>query len=487
MFDVSVPGRRASTFPTLSDRLKKPQDALPAHFLRRQAPLLPEVSELDLVRHYTNLSRKNWGIDVGSYPLGSCTMKYNPKVHEQIAALSGFQTLHPWQPQSQTQGAMALLYEMERHLAELTGMARVTFQPSAGAAGELAGLLIIKAHHSANGSRRDTIVIPDSAHGTNPATVNRAGYKVRQISSGPDGLVDLTALEKALDDDVAGFMLTNPNTLGRFETEIETIAKLVHGAGGLLYYDGANLNAIMGVTRPGDMGFDVVHMNLHKTMTTPHGGGGPGSGPVAVSAELEQYLPAPLVGFNEDSAQYFWDTERPDSIGRVHGFNGNFAVVLRAYAYVCSIGGEGLRRVSERAVLNANYLLKGLQPHFPPGIKGTKAGDYLHEFVVTSKRYRANGVRAMDIAKRLIDLGFHPPTVYFPQIVEEAMMFEPTETESKSTLDSLAGALTQIAREAEETPEVLKRSPQLAATGRLDEAGAARLPRLRWWPAGERS
>jgi len=448
--------------------------------------MLPEVSELDLVRHYTNLSRKNWGIDVGAYPLGSCTMKYNPKVHEQIAALPGFRALHPWQPASQTQGAMALLYEMERHLAELTGMTRVTFQPAAGAAGELTGLLIIKAHHLAHANHRDTIVIPDSAHGTNPATVSRAGYKVRQIASGPDGLVDLKALDQALDGDVAGFMLTNPNTLGRFETEIETIAAMVHGAGGLLYYDGANLNAIMGITRPGDMGFDVVHMNLHKTMTTPHGGGGPGSGPVAVSAELERYLPAPLVGFDEDSGKYFWDTERPDSIGRVHGFNGNFAVVLRAYAYVRSIGGEGLRRVSERAVLNANYLLEGLQPRFPPGIKGAKAGDYLHEFVVTCKQYRASGIRAMDIAKRLIDLGFHPPTVYFPQIVAEAMMFEPTETESKSTLDSLAAALIQIAGEAGQTPDLLKQSPQYAPVRRLDEAGAARQPRLRWHPAGER-
>lgn len=449
---------------------------IPEHLRRTSAPALPEVSELDLVRHYTNLSRKNWAIDVGPYPLGSCTMKYNPKIHEQVAGLGGFRQLHPWQPEEQTQGALRLLGEMERDLAEITGMSRVTFQPAAGAAGELTGLLLIRAFHKANNDERDTVLIPDSAHGTNPATVRLAGYKVKQIPSDERGLVDLEALRKAVGPNVAGLMLTNPNTLGLFERDIEQIAAAIHGVGGLLYYDGANLNAIMGIVRPGDMGFDVVHMNLHKTFTTPHGGGGPGSGPVAVSERLARFLPKPLPAQDPKTGKWFWDNNRPDSIGRVHGFHGNFAMVLRAYTYVRSLGADGLHAVSERAVLNANYLRKRIEDVYPMAHPGL----CMHEFVATAKKFKKDGVRAMDIAKRLIDLGFHPPTVYFPLVVEEAIMAEPTETESKQSLDALADALLQIAGE---DADRLHEAPVTTPVGRLDEALAARELRLRWTPA----
>ncbi|HLF69661.1 MAG TPA: aminomethyl-transferring glycine dehydrogenase subunit GcvPB [Actinomycetota bacterium] len=478
IFDLSSKGRRASSIPASGVEASAHIGSLPSKFRRQQAPNLPEVSELDLVRHYTNLSRMNWAIDVGPYPLGSCTMKYNPKVHEQMAALPGFRTLHPWQSAEQTQGALQILWEMERALAEITGMARVTFQPAAGAAGELTGLLLMRAFHAAQGSPRTHVLIPDSAHGTNPATVRLAGYQVRQIPSDENGLVDLTALEEAADENVAGLMLTNPNTLGLFERDIEKIAAIIHRVGGLLYYDGANLNAIMGIIRPGDMGFDVVHMNLHKTFTTPHGGGGPGSGPVAVSQRLERFLPGPLVAYDPQTSRYRWDADRPDSIGHIHGFHGNFAMVLRAYTYIRSLGSVGLHRVSERAVLNANYLRARIESVYPMAHPGL----CMHEFVATAKEFRKQGLRGMDVAKRLIDLGFHPPTVYFPLVVEEALMAEPTETESKETLDALADALLQIADEAESSPELLTDAPTTTPVGRLDEARAARQLHLRWQP-----
>jgi len=483
-----VPGRRACTIsnrhqpsgsgphaPAGADRPLS-INGIPDHLRRSAPPNLPEVSELDLVRHFTNLSRKNWSIDVGPYPLGSCTMKYNPKIHEEVAALPGFRRLHPWQPAGQCQGALELLYEMQSYLCEITGMSAATFQPAAGAAGEMTGLLIIRAYHKARDEQRDVVLVPDSAHGTNPATVTRAGFVSRQIPSDPRGLIDLKALEASLNDKVAGLMLTNPNTLGLFESDIEQIARLVHRAGGLLYYDGANLNAIMGMVRPGDMGFDVVHVNLHKTFTTPHGGGGPGAGPVLVSEKLEPFLPSPVVGRDEKTGRFFWDHDRPQSAGRVHGFHGNFAVVVRAYAYIRSLGPEGLRRVSQMAVLNANYLRQRIQSHYPMAHPGL----CMHEFVATAKKFKANGVRAVDIAKRLIDLGIHPPTVYFPMVVEEALMVEPTETESKQTLDSIAEALLQIAGEAQNNPELLHQAPVSTPVGRLDEARAARRPQLRW-------
>lgn len=476
IFDRSVPGRRASTIP--APAVDAPALKLPAHLMRKTSPHLPEVSERDLVQHYTRLSQKNWAIDVGAYPLGSCTMKYNPKINEAAAGLVGFRDLHPWQSEEQTQGALALLWDLERALAETTGMSRVTFQPAAGAQGELTGLLIMRAFHVSKGDPRRIVLIPDSAHGTNPASVRLAGYQVRQIPSDSRGLVDLKALEDACDESVVGIMLTNPNTLGLFESDIKAIAKAIHAAGGLLYFDGANLNAIMGEVRPGDMGFDIVHMNLHKTFSTPHGGGGPGAGPVAVSERLDRFLPAPLVGHDEKKGRYFWDEDRPDSIGRIHGFHGNFGILVRAYAYYRALGGVGLRRVSEMAVLNANYLRKRLEAEYPTAHPGL----CMHEFVSTAKSFRKYGIRAMDIAKRLIDLGFHPPTVYFPLVVEEAMMVEPTETESKQTLDAMADALLQIAEEARSNPELLREAPVTTPVGRLDEARAARRLRLRWGP-----
>jgi glycine dehydrogenase subunit 2 len=468
----SRPGRRAWSFPELD---VSPVE-LPAAYRRRSELPLPEVNEPGIVRHFTYLSQMNYGVDTGFYPLGSCSMKYNPKVAESVAALPGFQRLHPHQPEETVQGALELLWRLERALCEITGMARATFQPPAGASGELTGLLIIRAYQTKKGNPRSKIVIPDSAHGTNPASVTLSGYQVLQVPSDARGLVDLGALEKLVDDDVAGLMLTNPNTLGLFEEEIEAIATVMHSVGALLYYDGANLNAIMGKVRPGDMGFDIVHMNTHKTFATPHGGGGPGAGPVAVSSRLEPFLPSPVVKVDEDTGRYSWDHDRPDSIGRVHGFHGNFGVLVRAFAYVFGHGAEGLRAVGERAVLNANYLACLVREAFPLAFPGRP----MHEFVSTARPLRKHGVRAMDVAKRLIDLGFHPPTVYFPLIAEEALMVEPTETESKETLDAFAEALLQAAREAAEDPELLRKAPITTPVGRLDEARAAREPKLRW-------
>jgi glycine dehydrogenase subunit 2 len=468
----SHPGRRAWTLPELD---VPPAEVPPEH--RRTSPSgLPEVSEVDVVRHFTRLSQINYGVDTGFYPLGSCSMKYNPKVAEAVAAMPGFQRLHPHQPEHTIQGALELLWRLEQALAEITGMARVTFQPPAGASGELTGLLIMRAFHTKNGNPRSKVVIPDSAHGTNPASVTLSGYHAVQVPSDTRGLVDLSALEKLVDEDVAGLMLTNPNTLGLFEEEIEGIAAAMHRVGALLYYDGANLNAIMGRARPGDMGFDIVHMNTHKTFATPHGGGGPGAGPVAVTSRLERFLPAPVVAFDEEEGRYFWDQDRPDSIGPVHGFHGNFGVLVRAFAYVFGHGRDGLRGAGERAVLNANYLSCLVRDVFPLAYPGRP----MHEFVATARPLRRYGIRATDVAKRLIDLGFHPSTVYFPLVVEEAMMVEPTETESKETLDAFAEAMLQVAREAEDQPDLLHQAPVTTPVRRLDEAKAARELKLRW-------
>ncbi len=434
------------------------------------------MGERDLVRHFTRLAQINYGVDTGFYPLGSCSMKYNPKVAEEVAGLAGFRRLHPLQPESTVQGALALIHGLEQLLCEITGMARATFQPAAGASGELTGLLIMRAFHTKNGDARRKIVIPDSAHGTNPASVTLAGYDTVEVPSDARGLVDLSALEKMVDDGVAGLMITNPNTLGLFEEDILEIARIIHEAGGLLYYDGANLNAIQGVVRPGDMGFDIVHMNTHKTFATPHGGGGPGAGPVAVAERLVPFLPAPIVEYDTVSNRHYFDHDRPDAIGRVHGFHGNFGIVVRAYAYVVAHGSNGLREVAERAVLNANYLAKKVTGAFPLAFSGPP----MHEFVSTAKRLKVHGIRAMDIAKRLIDLGFHPSTVYFPLIVEECLMVEPTETESRETLDAFAEALLQAAREAAENPDLLHEAPLTAPVRRLDEARAARHLKVRW-------
>ena len=472
--DLSRKGRRAWSFPELDvDAVE-----LPPQHRRADPPALPEVSELDIVRHYTRLSQMNHGVDTGAYPLGSCSMKYNPKLAEAAAAMPGFARLHPLQPDTTAQGALELLWRLERALCEITGMERATLQPPAGACGELTGLLIMRAFHADAGVVRTKVLIPDSAHGTNPASVRMGGFHAIHIPSNDRGQVDVDALEGLIDDDVAGLMLTNPNTLGLFEEDIERITELVHAAGGLVYYDGANLNAIMGRTRPGDMGFDIVHINTHKTFATPHGGGGPGAGPVGVVERLVPYLPVPRIERSAPDGAFRLAFDAPKSIGRMHGFHGNFAVLVRAYAYVFLHGADGLRQVSERAVLNANYLAALVRNVFPLAHPDVRP---MHEFVSTSAELKdRTGVRVMDIAKRLIDLGYHPPTVYFPLVVDEALMVEPTETETKETLDGLAAAFRQAAEEAESDPELLHEAPVTAPVRRLDEARAARHLTLRW-------
>ncbi|HHW15244.1 MAG TPA: aminomethyl-transferring glycine dehydrogenase subunit GcvPB [Firmicutes bacterium] len=477
LYEISSPGRRGYSLPAPDVPVKPVEELLPAKARRTQAPFLPEVSEVDVVRHFTNLSRLNYGVDTGFYPLGSCTMKYNPKIGEAVAELPGFTGLHPYQPEQTVQGALTVLWELERDLCEITGMSRMTLQPAAGAHGELTGLLLIAAYHTARGDRetRRKVLVPDSAHGTNPASAALAGFEVVAVKSDDRGLVDLADLRAKAGRDTAALMLTNPNTLGLFEEGIVEIAEIVHGAGALLYYDGANLNAILGKARPGDMGFDVVHLNLHKTFATPHGGGGPGSGPVGVKEPLVPFLPVPLVERGADGSFRFVQ-DRPQSIGKVKAFYGNFLVALKAYAYLRAVGPEGLERVSEDAVLNANYLRTKLRPHFAVPFDRT----CMHEFVLSGSRQKERGVHTLDMAKRLLDLGFHAPTIYFPLIVEEALMIEPTETESKETLDAFAAALLQIAREAEEEPELVRDAPHYTPVRRLDEARAARQPDLRW-------
>ncbi len=479
IFELSRPGRRAFSLPPLDVPEQAETDLLPPDRLREEPPLLPEVSELDVVRHFTRLSQLNHAVDTGFYPLGSCTMKYNPRLNEDAARLPGFARLHPYVPAELCQGALRLMWELERYLCEIGGMDRVTFQPAAGAQGELTGMLIIKAYHQSRGERRTKVIVPDSAHGTNPATAAMCGYQVVTVHSDARGGVDLGHLAAVLDGEVAALMLTNPNTLGLFDENIAVIARMVHEAGGLLYYDGANANAILGVSRPGDMGFDVVHFNLHKTFSTPHGGGGPGAGAVGVKEPLVPFLPVPLVersGAGED-ARFYLNYDLPRSIGAVHGFYGNFAVLVRAYAYIRRLGGEGLRQVSENAVLNANYLMHKLRQHYDLPYDRP----CMHEFVLSAKGLKeATGVRALDVAKALLDRGVHPPTIYFPLIVEEALMVEPTETESKETLDLFAARMAEIAALARRDPEAVTGAPTRTVVGRLDEALAARKPDLRW-------
>jgi glycine dehydrogenase subunit 2 len=455
--------------------LDVPEQALDLPQLADDLPGLPEVSERDLVAHFTRLAHRNFAVDLGAYPLGSCTMKYNPKICDWAAESSGFRDLHPAAPAELAQGALQVIAATEEILCELTGMARATFQPAAGAAGELTGLLLFRAYHHARGARPTKVLIPDSAHGTNPASASLAGYEAVHVPSNEHGLVDVAALRSLMGEDVAGLMLTNPNTLGLFEEEITTMADIVHDAGGLLYYDGANLNAILGKARPGDMGFDIVHSNLHKTFATPHGGGGPGSGPIAVIDDLVRFLPGPLPERDADG-RYRWVTPQ-DSIGRVHGNHGNFLVVLRAYTYMRALGGAGLERVAERSVLNARYLAELLENTYQfPFPKPC-----MHEFVASAAHLKKEtGVRAFDIAKALPDYGFHAPTMYFPLIVEEALMVEPTETESPQTVEALADALIDIASRAVSEPEVLHGAPHRTPVGRPDEATAARKPVLNW-------
>ncbi len=476
IFELSAPGRQGMSLPEVDVPEIPVEKLIPQALIREKPPELPEVAEGDVVRHYTRLSNLNYGVDNGFYPLGSCTMKYNPKVNEDMARLSGFTAAHPYQPEELSQGALELMYGLQKYLADISGMDQVTLQPAAGAHGEMTGIMIVKAYHTSRGDqKRKKVIVPDSAHGTNPATAALCGFEIVQIKSNERGGVDVEALKKAVNEETAALMLTNPSTLGLFEENIKEIADIVHEAGGLLYYDGANANAILGIARPGDMGFDVVHLNLHKTFATPHGGGGPGSGPVGVKEFLAPYLPRPTVEVKEDGS-YYLDFARPQSIGKVRSFYGNFGVNVRAYTYICALGGEGLKEVSENAVLNANYLMAVLKEHYHvPFDRYCK-----HEFIITPKNFKGQGVHTLDIAKRLLDFGYHPPTIYFPMIVEEAMMIEPTETESKETMDRFARALITIAREIKENPQVVIEAPHSTVVSRLDEAGAARKPNLRW-------
>ena len=475
IFELSNPGRISYSLPSLDVNETDLNELLPNDLIRDVAPELPEVSELQLIRHYTALSNRNHGVDSGFYPLGSCTMKYNPKINEDIARLKGFTHIHPYQSEETVQGALELLYDLQTSLEEITGMDEVTLQPAAGAHGEWTGLMLIRAFHEANGDfQRTKVICPDSAHGTNPASATVAGFDTITVRSNEKGLVDLDHLREVVGEDTAALMLTNPNTLGLFEENIVEMAEIIHNAGGKLYYDGANSNAILGIARPGDMGFDVVHLNLHKTFTGPHGGGGPGSGPVGVKKDLIPYLPKPVIA--KDGDRYFFDYNRPESIGRVKPYYGNFGINVRAYTYIRTMGPDGLRQVSEDAVLNANYMFRRLQPYFDaPYTQHCK-----HEFVLSGKRQKKLGVRTLDMAKRLLDFGYHPPTIYFPLNVEECLMIEPTETETKETLDEFIDVMIQIAKEAEENPEVVQEAPHHTVIGRLDETTAARKPILRY-------
>jgi len=475
IFELSVPGRSTNLLPECDVDETEISEMIPLSFLREGEIDLPELGEVDVVRHFTHLSQKNYGVDSGFYPLGSCTMKYNPKINEEVSKLDGFMKVHPYQSEKTVQGCLELLYKTDKFLSEITGMDRFSLQPAAGAHGEMAGLMIIKAYHEHNGDyKRTKIIVPDSAHGTNPASAAAVGFNVVEVKSNDRGGIDIDALKDLMDDEIAGLMLTNPNTLGLFDENIDIIAQIVHEAGGLLYYDGANANAIIGISRPGDMGFDVVHLNLHKTFSTPHGGGGPGSGPVGVKRQLVPFLPKPVVEY--DNGRYYFDNDRPLSIGKIKSFYGNFLVVVKAYAYILSLGAEGLKKVSEAAVLNANYIKEKLKKYFHLPYDRT----CMHEVVFSGQWQKEYGVSTLDIAKRLLDFGYHPPTIYFPLIVREAFMVEPTETESKETLDEFINTMIEIANEAEKEPEKLHNAPLNTPVQRLDEAKAARSPVLKY-------
>jgi glycine dehydrogenase subunit 2 len=490
IYERSKDGRRAFTPPPTDVPETPISDLLPADAIRREPPELPEIAEPEIVRHYNNLSKKNFDLDEGFYPLGSCTMKYNPKLHERVAALPGHARLHPLQDPEYAQGALELMFRLQGALSEVSGLPHVSLQPSAGSHGELAGLLLTRAYHEDRGEKRTKVLTPDTAHGTNPATVTMAGYEVVKVETAPDGGVDIDDLRAKATDDVACLMLTNPNTLGLFDRNIEEIASIVHDAGATLYYDGANLNAVVGVSRPGDMGFDIVHFNLHKTFTQPHGGGGPGSGPIAVSDRIEPFLPVPRVveaaPQNGADARYDLDSDQPKSIGRLRGFQGNFGVFVRSYAYICSLGAGGLRDVAENAVLNANYLRALLaDPEIAEYLPIAFDRTCMHEFVLSGRGAKEKlGIKTLDIAKRMLDYRVHPPTVYFPLLVDEALMVEPTETETKETLDGFADVVRTILAEAADDPEIARNAPYSTPVRRLDEGGAARRPVVRQPPSG---
>jgi glycine dehydrogenase subunit 2 len=474
LFELSSPGKKGYQLPPLDVPAVDPITALGAANARAEIEDFPEVSEVDVIRHFTRLSTWNYAIDLGLYPLGSCTMKYNPRVNEQAARVDGLAWIHPYQPDSLSQGAMEIMAELERCLAEITGMDAVTLQPSAGAHGEFTGILLARALLQSRGNPRKKILIPDSAHGTNPASANIAGYTVENIKSNDHGMVDTAELARVVNEDVAAMMVTNPNTLGIFEQNIVEVAHILHSKGALLYMDGANMNALAGLSRPGDFGVDIMHLNLHKTFSTPHGGGGPGSGPVAVKKTLEPFLPSPRLKRAGD--QWAWNYDLPQSIGRVRAFYGNFGVLVRALAYIMAHGGDGLRRATLDALLNANYIRKLIEPHYQIAYEAPS----MHECVFSDARQARHGVDTGAIAKRLIDYGFHPYTVSFPLIVHGALMIEPTETESKRELDLFASAMISIAKEIEENPDLVKSAPHSTRTSRVDEVTAARKPIVRW-------
>ncbi|HUA73314.1 MAG TPA: aminomethyl-transferring glycine dehydrogenase subunit GcvPB [Solirubrobacteraceae bacterium] len=478
IFQKGAPGRRAFVCPELDVPLPQDHEALlPARLRRAEPARLPEVSEPEIVRHYVGISKRNFDLDSGFYPLGSCTMKHNPRLHERVAALPGHARLHPLQDGERAQGALELMWNLQEALGEVSGLPHVSLQPSAGSHGELAGVLLTRAYHEDRGETRHKVLTPDTAHGTNPATVTMAGFQVVKVATNDDGGIDVEDLRAKADEDVACLMLTNPNTLGVFDRNIAEIAEIVHGVGATLYYDGANLNAVMGISRPGDMGFDIVHFNLHKSFTQPHGGGGPGSGPIAVSDRVAPYLPVPVVRRDGDGT-FALDHERPKSIGRLRGFHGNYGCFVRAYAYICSLGADGLKDASEVAVLNANYLLarlkrKGIAEQLPLAY-----GELcMHEFVLSGgPMKRQLKIKTLDLAKRLLDFGFHPPTVYFPLLVDEALMVEPTETETRETLDAFADAIAAILAEAGRDPQIALDAPYTTPVRRLDEVAAAKAP-----------
>jgi len=481
LFEKSSPGKTGYQLPALDVPVVDPQAALGVHNVRNEIENFPEVSEVEVIRHFTRLSTWNYAIDLGLYPLGSCTMKYNPRVNELVARLEGLAWAHPYQPESLSQGAMEIMARLESALLEITGMDAITLQPAAGAHGELTGILLVRALLEKRGNPRKKILIPDSAHGTNPATAAIAGYAVENLRSNARGTVDLAELERMVDKDVAALMVTNPNTIGVFEENITRAAEILHKKGALLYMDGANMNALVGIARPGDFGVDVMHLNLHKTFSTPHGGGGPGGGPVAVKKILEPFLPMPRL--KRARNKWTFDYKRPRSIGRVRAFYGNFGVIVRALAYILAHGGDGLRNATVDAVMNANYLRKKLEPYYDLPYTAPN----MHEVVFSDDRQAKLGVRTGDIAKRLIDYGFHPYTVSFPLIVHGALMIEPTETESKDELDLFADAMISIAQEVETDPEMVRKAPHNTRTSRVDEVTAARRPVLRWTPEQPRT
>ena len=476
LFEMGSPGRTAYSLPKCDVPEVELEAILPATEIRNPIDNLPELTELDVVRHFTRLSQWNFSIDTNFYPLGSCTMKYNPKVNNETANLSGFAQHHPYTPEDLSQGSLQLMFELQEYLKEISGMEHVSLQPAAGAHGELAGMLMIHAYHSAQGIQRKKVILPDSAHGTNPASAALCGYSVVQIQSDERGLIDPKKLESLMDEETAAIMLTNPNTLGIFETDILKISEIVHSKGGLVYCDGANLNAIMGKVKMSRMGVDVLHFNLHKTFSTPHGGGGPGAGPIGVAEKLSPFLPKPII--EHANGKYTLNNDRPDSIGKTKAFYGNFGILVRAYTYIRSLGPEGIKQVAEMAVLNANYIKASLYKHYHLAYNGPS----LHECVFNDKLQLKNKVSTMDIAKMLIDYGFHPPTVYFPLIVKGALMVEPTETESKETLDDFIVTMIKIAELAETKPEVFHGAPHMPVVSRPDEITAARNPKLRWKP-----